>query len=42
MSQRLLVEHGVLPGAFLKAPPGEQILTRALYIDYKRRKDGEI
>ncbi len=41
-AQRLLLDHGVLPGDFLRRPPGERVLVCALLIDHKRRKDGEI
>ena len=34
-AQRLLVEHGIFP-------PGERVLIRALLIDHRRRKDGDI
>ena len=37
-AQRLLVEHGIFPGDYLRRPPGE----RALLIDHRRRKDGDI
>lgn len=42
VAQRLLVEHGILPGDYLCRPPGERVLVRALLIDHRRRKDGEI
>ena len=42
MAERLLIEHGVFPGAYLRLPPGERVLVRAMLIDHKRRKDGDI
>ena len=42
VAQRLLIEHGVFPGDYLRRPPGERVLIRALLIDHQRRKDGEI
>ena len=39
-AQRLLVEHGIFPGDYLRRPPG--VLIRALLIDHRRRKDGDI
>lgn len=42
VAQRLLLEHGILPGDYLKRPPGERVLIRALLIDHRRRKEGEI
>lgn len=42
VAQRLLLEHGIFPGDYLKRPPGERVLTRALLIDHRRRKEGEI
>ena len=41
-AQRLLVEHGVFPGDFLRRPPGERAVVCALLIDHKRREEGEI
>ena len=41
-AQRLLVEHGIFPGDYLRRPPGERVLIRALLIDHRRRKDGDI
>ena len=41
VAQRLL-EYGILPGDYLKRPPGERVLIRALLIDHRRRKEGEI
>ena len=38
-AQRLLMEHGVLPGTFLRLPPGERALVCAMMIDYKRQKE---
>ena len=42
VAQRLLLELGILPGDYLKRPPGERVLIRALLIDHRRRKEGEI
>ncbi|WP_297718808.1 hypothetical protein [Intestinimonas sp.] len=42
MAQRLLLDHGIFPGDFLRRPPGERAVVCALLIDHKRRKDGEI
>lgn len=42
VAQRLLLEHGILPGDYLKRPPGERVLIRAMLIDHRRRKEGEI
>ena len=41
-AQRLLVEHGIFPGDYLRRPPGERVLIRALLIDHRRRTDGDI
>lgn len=37
VAQFLLVRHGRMPGEYLKCPPGERILAKALYIDYMNR-----
>ena len=42
VAQRLLLEHGIFPGDYLRRPPGERILIQELLIDHRRRKDGEI
>ena len=42
MAQRLLIEHGIFPGDYLRRPPGELAVIRALLIDHRRRKEGEI
>ena len=42
VAQRLLLEHGVFPGDYLRRPPGERAVIRAMLIDARRRKDGEI
>ena len=42
MAQRLLLEHGIFPGDYLRRPPGERVLIQALLFDNRRRKDGEI
>ena len=41
-AQRLLLEHGIVPGDYLRRPPGERALVRAMLIDAHRRKEGEI
>lgn len=41
-AQRLLLEHGIFPGDYLRRPPGERAVVRAMLIDHnRRRKDGE-
>lgn len=42
MAQRLLLEHGIFPGDYLRRPLGERVLIQALLLDNRRRKDGEI
>ena len=42
VAQRLLLEHGILPGDYLTRPPGERVVIRALLIDHRRRKEGLI
>lgn len=42
VAQRLLIEHGIFPGDYLRRPLGERVLIQALLIDSRRRKEGEI
>ena len=37
--ERLLLQHGIFPGDYLRRPPGERILICALLLDDKRRKE---
>ena len=39
MAQRLLIEHGIFPGDYLRRPPGEWAVICALLIDDKRRRE---
>lgn len=38
-AQRLLLEHGIFPGDYLRRPPGERAVICAMLIDYKRRRE---
>lgn len=39
MAQRLLIEHGIFPGDYLRRPPGERAVICAMLIDDKRRRE---
>lgn len=39
MAQRLLVEHGIFPGDYLRRPPGERAVICAMLIDHKKRRE---
>lgn len=39
MAQRLLIEHGIFPGDYLRRPPGERAVICAMLVDDKRRRE---
>ena len=39
VAQRLLTEHGIFPGDYLRRPPGERAVICAMLIDDKRRRE---
>lgn len=39
MAQRLLLEHGIFPGDYLRRPPGERAVICAMLVDDKRRRE---
>jgi hypothetical protein len=34
----LLIRHGRMPGAYLRCPPGERVLAKALFLTHLREE----
>lgn len=39
VAQRLLLEHGIFPGDYLRRPPGERAVICAMLLDHNRRRE---
>lgn len=39
VAQRLLTEHGIFPGDYLRRPPGERAVICAMLLDDRRRRE---